>query len=88
MWHYGSENFAGNLHAAAAQLSEHHADWDVIAMSSNGGNYTVVVYRRPLTADEIVAFQARREAAEAHQRELDARRARTGGFLFSTTEDR
>ncbi len=81
MWHYGSENFAGNLHATAAQLTERHADWDVIAMQSNGGNYTVVVYRRTMTDDEIAAFRARREAEAVHQLELAERRKR-GGFGF------
>lgn len=52
-WHYHSENLGGNLHSAAQYISEQHPEWDVVAMSFNGGNYTVVVWREPLEQYEV-----------------------------------
>lgn len=44
-WIYSSQNIPGNLHEAALWLTCNHPEWDVVAMSFNGGGYTVVVYR-------------------------------------------
>lgn len=47
-WRYGSENFAGNFHQTVESLNKYYPHWDVAAMSYSG-NYTVVVYREPLS---------------------------------------
>lgn len=53
-WQYKSENLGGNLHSAAAWISQHHPEWDVVAMDCTAGYNTVVVYRieLPTVVDE------------------------------------
>lgn len=43
-WSYISDNILGNLHVAAAWITEHHPEWDVVTMHFSG-SATVVVYR-------------------------------------------
>lgn len=55
-WKYHSENFNGNLHAAAKYISDNHPEWDVVAMHMiSSGMSCVVVWREELQPHDQVS---------------------------------